>query len=298
MHNGQADPTQVAQQASTADVVILVEATASALSALKAFKWGVRFPYSVGDVPGSISDTVIYSRFPLTDTAALPGTSFQQYVTTASAPGIPDLRIIAAHPCNPYCGRGLWATEHAVLQSSVEENLDQPLMVVGDLNAVNDHGPMRALRRAGMKSATDLVGAGWLPTYPANRRVPPLLPIDHVLLNDQADGDIDLDGPHRGDGPPRIGGRCRRGQASRRSTGTMLTNLGARTMTFATSRPAKARTTPSSARASERSSASPMVGGTCRRARTLPCTWTTQVTASVTSRAGSTAGQAALATDG
>ncbi len=128
---------------------------------------------------------MIYSRFPLTDTAPLPRTSFQQYVTTASVPGIPDLRIIAAHPCNPYCGRGLWASEHAVLQSSVEQNLDQPLMVVGDLNAVNDHGPMRALRRAGMKSATDVVGAGWLPTYPANRRLPPLLPIDHVLLNDQ-----------------------------------------------------------------------------------------------------------------
>ena len=184
VHLGQADPAQVAQQGLTADVVVLVEATPSAVAALKAFEWDARFPYSVGDVPGSISNTVIYSRFPLTDTASTPGTSFQQYVTTASA-GIPDLRIIAAHPCNPYCGRGLWATEHAVLQSSVEQNLDQPLMVVGDLNAVNDHGPMRALRRAGMKSATDVVGAGWLPTYPANRRLPPLLPIDHVLLNDQ-----------------------------------------------------------------------------------------------------------------
>jgi hypothetical protein len=27
------------------------------------------------------------------------------------------------------------------------------------------------------------VGAGWLPTYPANRVIPPLLPIDHILLN-------------------------------------------------------------------------------------------------------------------
>jgi endonuclease/exonuclease/phosphatase (EEP) superfamily protein YafD len=185
MDDGHADPTQVAQQASTADVVILVEATAPALGALKEFHWDARFPYSVGDVPGSTGNTVIYSRFPLTDTASLPGTSFQQHVTTASAPGIPDLRIIAAHPCNPYCGRGLWASEHAMLQSSVEQNLDQPLTVVGDLNAVNDHGPMRALRRAGLTSATDVVGAGWLPTYPANRRVPPLLPIDHVLINDQ-----------------------------------------------------------------------------------------------------------------
>jgi endonuclease/exonuclease/phosphatase (EEP) superfamily protein YafD len=184
MYQGQADPRQVAQ-AAAADVVILLEATPSALRALKGFHWDARFPYSVGDVADGVSGTVIFSRFPLSDSASLPPTSFQQYVTTAKAPGINGLRIIAAHPCNPYCGHGLWASEHAVLQSSVEENLDQPLMVVGDFNAVDDHGPMRALRRAGMESATDIVGAGWLPTYPANRLLPPLLPIDHVLINDK-----------------------------------------------------------------------------------------------------------------
>ena len=50
---------------------------------------------------------------------------------------------------------------------------------------VEDHGPMQRLRRLGLRSATDLVGAGWLPTYPAGGRLPPLLPIDHVLLNSQ-----------------------------------------------------------------------------------------------------------------
>ncbi len=43
---------------------------------------------------------------------------------------------------------------------------------------------MQALHRLGLKSATDVAGAGWLPTYPANRRIPPLLPIDHVLINE------------------------------------------------------------------------------------------------------------------
>jgi endonuclease/exonuclease/phosphatase (EEP) superfamily protein YafD len=55
--------------------------------------------------------------------------------------------------------------------------------VAGDFNAVGDHGPMQALQRAGPKNATDVVGAGWLPTYPANRSFPPLLPIDHVMIN-------------------------------------------------------------------------------------------------------------------
>ena len=60
------------------------------------------------------------------------------------------------------------------------------MIVAGDFNAVPDHGPMQQLRRMGLRSVTDIVGAGWLPTFPAGRRViPPLLPIDHVLVNDR-----------------------------------------------------------------------------------------------------------------
>jgi endonuclease/exonuclease/phosphatase family metal-dependent hydrolase len=36
-----------------------------------------------------------------------------------------------------------------------------------------------------MKSVIDILGAGWLPTYPANRTIPPLLPIDHILVSPQ-----------------------------------------------------------------------------------------------------------------
>jgi hypothetical protein len=66
--------------------------------------------------------------------------------------------------------------------------------------------------------------------------------------------------------------------AGPRYCATMLTNLGARMITLATSRPARARTTDSSARARERSSSSPIPGGTCSRPRTFPWTCTTQVT--------------------
>jgi endonuclease/exonuclease/phosphatase (EEP) superfamily protein YafD len=185
LHHGLADSQEVARQAARADVVILVEATPQALLALKTFGWDAQFPYSVGDIDAYITDTAIYSRFPLTNSASLPPTSFQQHVTTAKVPELGAIRIIAAHPCNPYCGDGRWAAEHAVLRSAVRSNLDEPLLVAGDLNAVNDHGPIRALVRDGLTSATDIVGAGWLPTYPANRAFPPLLPIDHVMVNDR-----------------------------------------------------------------------------------------------------------------
>jgi endonuclease/exonuclease/phosphatase (EEP) superfamily protein YafD len=186
MRHGLADPQQVGSEAARADLVILVEATPEALRALNAFDWQARFPYSVGAVTGNlVSDTAIFSRFPLSNAAPLPATSFQQYVATVTVPQVGAVRVISAHPCNPYCGQGRWASEHAILRAAVQQNLGAPLLVAGDFNAVDDHGPIRALVRDGLTSATDIVGAGWLPSYPANRLLPPLLPIDHVMVNDR-----------------------------------------------------------------------------------------------------------------
>jgi endonuclease/exonuclease/phosphatase (EEP) superfamily protein YafD len=184
MFNGEADAGDVSERAAHADVVILVETTPAALTALKPHGWDRRFPYSLGDPKdGSFSNTAVYSRFPLSRSRTIGDTSFQQWETTVRIPRVGAIRLIAVHPCNPYCGGDRWSAEHRVLRRAVIDNLQHPLVVAGDFNAVDDHGPMQALQRAGLKSATDVAGAGWLPTYPANRGFPPLLPIDHVMIN-------------------------------------------------------------------------------------------------------------------
>ena len=58
-------------------------------------------------------------------------------------------------------------------------------MVAGDFNAVDDHGPMRDLYADGWRSAAELAGAGYVGTYPANERIPPLIGSDHILVNDR-----------------------------------------------------------------------------------------------------------------
>jgi endonuclease/exonuclease/phosphatase (EEP) superfamily protein YafD len=183
MFNGEADSSQVAERAAKADVVILVETTPDAVRALQRYGWDKRFPYSVGDPRDNFSNTAVFSRFPLSRSSRLGDTSFQQWVTTVRIPRVGGVRLMAVHPCNPYCGDDRWSSEHRLLRRAVINNLDRPLIVAGDFNAVNDHGPMQALQRAGLKNATDVAGAGWLPTYPANRSYPPLLPIDHVMIN-------------------------------------------------------------------------------------------------------------------
>jgi endonuclease/exonuclease/phosphatase (EEP) superfamily protein YafD len=183
MYNGGADARKVAQRAERADIVILVEATPGALQDLKPFGWDERFPYSLGDPKDGFTNTAVYSRFPLRQSKLIDNTSFQQWETTVRVPDVGSIRLMAVHPCNPYCGGDRWNAEHQLLNEAISDNLDQPLVVAGDFNAVDDHGPMQALRRLGLKSATDVAGSGWLPTYPADERFPPLLPIDHVMIN-------------------------------------------------------------------------------------------------------------------
>jgi endonuclease/exonuclease/phosphatase (EEP) superfamily protein YafD len=180
---GQADPDEVAAAAAEADVVVLLEVTPSLAASLEGRGWRDRYPYTAGLNGSSISNTVVFSRYPLTGSVQIGEGSFDEWLTTATLPEIGAVRLIGVHACNPYCGGNRWAEEHAALQRVVRQNLDRPLVVAGDFNAVDDHGPMQQLRRLGMRSATDLLGAGWLPTYPANKVLPPLLPIDHVLVD-------------------------------------------------------------------------------------------------------------------
>ena len=93
--------------------------------------------------------------------------------------------LVSVHPCNPYCGPGLWPAEHTELRNWMDRQDDLATVVAGDFNAVDDHGPMRALYADGWRSAAHLAGAGFIRTYPANRRFPPLIGIDHVLLNNK-----------------------------------------------------------------------------------------------------------------
>ncbi|MGI3786511.1 MAG: endonuclease/exonuclease/phosphatase family protein [Janthinobacterium lividum] len=182
---GQADTARLAEVASGADVVVLSETTRAFLHRLQTPAWDERFPYGVGDLSGSPSDTTVFSRFPLEDAQVLAGSLSTQWVMTLEVPDRTPVRLVGTHPCNPYCGGGAFARDHAVLEQTVLANESQPLVVAGDLNAIDDHAPLLRLRADGMRSVTDLVGAGWVPTYPANRWFPPLLPIDHVLVDDQ-----------------------------------------------------------------------------------------------------------------
>jgi endonuclease/exonuclease/phosphatase (EEP) superfamily protein YafD len=185
IRNGEADPAALADRAAEADVVVLVETTPAAQAGLAAQGWDARFPYAVGDPRREGSNTAVFSRFRLSRGTLLGRSNFNQWSVAVEVPDLGLVRLLAVHPCNPYCGGGRWDIEHEVVRAAVAAHGSGPLVVAGDFNAVAEQGPMQRLHRLGLRSATDLVGAGWLPTYPAGGLLPPLLPIDHVLLSDQ-----------------------------------------------------------------------------------------------------------------
>jgi len=104
LHNGGADAQQVAQRAESADVVVLLEATDAVIGRLKSYGFSRRFPYSAGR-PGLLAGgTMLYSRYPISGAVSLSPYQSQQWIMTIAVPQIGAVRVIAAHPCNPYCG--------------------------------------------------------------------------------------------------------------------------------------------------------------------------------------------------
>lgn len=184
VEHGGADPSATADQVSGVDIASFVEATPNWVNALP-LSFREEFPYAVGAPLQYDAGSVIFSRYPITSSEALPTSSFQQWSATVQTPQLGALRVVAVHPCNPFCGPGLWTTEHTELRAWLARQDDTPTVVLGDFNAVDDHGPMRQLFADGWRSSADLVGAGYVRTFPANGRVPPLLAIDHVLVDDR-----------------------------------------------------------------------------------------------------------------
>ena len=78
-----------------------------------------------------------------------------------------------------------WEADLAGVREAATAHSSEPVLLIGDFNAVREHLPMRRLAASGLSDAADQTGAGWLPTFPANRWYPPLFAIDHVMVNDR-----------------------------------------------------------------------------------------------------------------
>jgi hypothetical protein len=182
MFAGRGDALELMSAASDAGVDILVveEITEGILADLDGVGLEEVLPYRAGWPGTDVEGTMVFSREPIGDATPLD-TNLGSWEVAVG-----DLTILAVHPAAPTLPDA-WRDDHAAILAAVRA--DAPDLVVGDLNATNDHAPLRALADAGLRDVAELANEGWQPTWPANGLfhafgipLPALARIDHVLV--------------------------------------------------------------------------------------------------------------------
>lgn len=190
---GRGDARQVVAVARRRDVDVLVlsEVTPRALGRLRAAGIDRVLPHRAGEARAGFAGTLVFSRRPLTARERLD-TTFGGVGVDVRLGG-ERVRLLGVHPHAPLGDAASWRADHrAVRAAAVAAQPDGPVVIAGDLNATLDHLPLRELRGRGFRDAAEQVDAGWQPTWPSAGVVrvlglglPPLLPLDHVLLTEE-----------------------------------------------------------------------------------------------------------------
>lgn len=179
---GRADASQILDTARDADVVVLTEANIWAVRALKEAGMEKEFRHRLTNMPDAVAGTAIYSRYPIIDEREILY-SYQQRIVTLRTPAHGDVTVVAYRPRNPTQGARVWSNEGRQMAQEIAPLIGHgPLVMAGDFNAVNQHLVMQRFFDLGLQDAAVEANAGWLPTWPANRRFPPMVEIDHVLV--------------------------------------------------------------------------------------------------------------------
>ncbi|WP_062443140.1 endonuclease/exonuclease/phosphatase family protein [Herbidospora daliensis] len=169
-------------RSSRPDVISVQELSPRAVEGLAAAGLGELMPYDHLEPHWSAAGSGVYSRFPLTPLAPFaPGDGHRMPYTKIEVPGGPPVELVDVHTVAPL-GRdlGLWRDG---LRSLPRPDPGTIRILAGDYNATFDHAEFRAVLGHGWVDAADATGKGLITTWPAGRRVPPLITIDHVLVD-------------------------------------------------------------------------------------------------------------------
>ncbi|WP_237102742.1 endonuclease/exonuclease/phosphatase family protein [Nonomuraea sp. MG754425] len=139
-------------------------------------------PYRVLQAEFDAAGSGIYSKYPVTE---LPGlftpVGHNMPAAAVSLPGGGKVEFVAVHP-NPPLGR-MEAEWNAALRALPSASPSAVRVLAGDFNAGLDHRAFRDLLDRGYVDAAEQVGKGLSPTWPNFRPIPPIIAIDHVVVD-------------------------------------------------------------------------------------------------------------------
>ncbi|MFI7126403.1 endonuclease/exonuclease/phosphatase family protein [Nonomuraea sp. NPDC050153] len=164
------------------DVLSTQELTPGAVADLDEAGLKELMPHRVLQDEWSAGGSGLYSKHPVEPLWDLmPPVGHHMPAALISLPGGRPIEFIDAHPFPPLGPQVVdWNEAMANFPST---SPDRIRIIAGDFNASLDHAALRGLLARGYKDAADTVGAGLIPTWPANKRVPPIITIDHVLVD-------------------------------------------------------------------------------------------------------------------
>jgi endonuclease/exonuclease/phosphatase (EEP) superfamily protein YafD len=185
LQHGLADPAAVVRAVAVErpDVLALSELTPGAVAALDRAGLAALLPHRVLRAERGAGGTGLYATSPLTGEPGPAPTTFNNPRATVRLAGR-AVTLQAVHASPPF-RPGAWRRDLALLrEATAEAAAAGPAVVLGDFNATADHAGFRAILAAGVRDAHDAAGRGLVGTWPADRRFPPLVAIDHVLVSE------------------------------------------------------------------------------------------------------------------
>ena len=186
LHFGVGDLRQVLEVADARDVDVLAteELPLFGVRAMLDAGPSELFPHRITNGLRGASGNALWSRRPLSELPVPGGIEHAPLAASVDVGGT-HLFVACVHPVSPYPdGAHQWSAEMGRLADWLA-GVEGAAVVAGDFNATSDHRQFRDILAAGLEDAAMQVGAGWLPTFPANRRrIPLLVTIDHVLASD------------------------------------------------------------------------------------------------------------------
>ncbi len=165
------------------DVVSTQELTPSAVLELDDAGFKELMPYRVLHDEYSAAGSGLYARYPLTE---MPGlfrvVGHNMPTASMTLPGGAQVQIVDVHTFPPL-GRQSAAWTEGLRNLPSATSSGPYRLLVGDFNASLDHAEFRKVVERGYVDAGDVTGKGLVPTWPANKRVPPIITSDHVLAD-------------------------------------------------------------------------------------------------------------------
>jgi endonuclease/exonuclease/phosphatase (EEP) superfamily protein YafD len=180
-----ADAITAAVAALEVNILAIQELTAGLVRRLALSGLDDVLPQSHLDPREGSRGTGIWSLWPLTPLTPVAGGRAATPRARIDPPGGLPVTLTAVHPVAPVADQEhRWQRELGLIRAALAGTTG-PQLAAGDFNATRDHRAFRTLLRSGFVDCADAARQRTWPglTWPADRRFPPLMRLDHVLAS-------------------------------------------------------------------------------------------------------------------